>query len=300
MTTAPDQCQFPSKIKQWRADWPGATNSTPYIFVQLAPWPDHDVGGIAVQRYAQRAALSLPGVGMVVAADIGDPAGTYHPIHPPWKQEVSRRAAIIAENLVHGDQAVALQGPQPVRVSWAPWEDSWGHYHHEIASGVCGLTVGLAAGYLCGGIQVEFDQQIELRNVMPSAFPNGFSALATGQAQGGGFELWNNVTLSDCGKPGFLPCAQVRMMLGPTGDVLTSPACTNCKICPCMQPMEVAGVLADGKTLQLNVTFISGLPLTLKYAWHDYPTMTVFAPQSGRPAPPFNATVHASPKTTTA
>lgn len=78
------QCQFPSKIAQWRADWPGANASTPYIFVQLAPWPAHDVGLIAVQRYAQLAALKLPDVGMVVGADIGDPAGKYHPIHPPW------------------------------------------------------------------------------------------------------------------------------------------------------------------------------------------------------------------------
>ena len=123
--------------------------------------------------------------------------------------------------------------------------------------------------------------------------------------------------------------------------------------------------MADGKTLQLNVTFISGLPKTLKCedldnvhlarnsphlcvgrvdtwatgtasfvcvlkralllpttarrprrtvrlgsptraprgrpcfladAWHDYPTMTVFSPTSGRPAPPFNATIVASPK----
>ena len=78
------QCQFPSKIEQWRADWHGANVSTPYIFVQLAPWPAHDVGLIAVQRYAQLAALKLPNVGMVVGADIGDPAGKYHPIHPPW------------------------------------------------------------------------------------------------------------------------------------------------------------------------------------------------------------------------
>jgi hypothetical protein len=48
----------------------------------------------------QLAALELPGVGMAVTADIGDPAGVYHPIHPPYKQEVGRRAALAAENLV--------------------------------------------------------------------------------------------------------------------------------------------------------------------------------------------------------
>ena len=35
--------------------------------------PAHDVGLIAVQRYAQLAALRLPAVGMVVGADIGAP-----------------------------------------------------------------------------------------------------------------------------------------------------------------------------------------------------------------------------------
>ena len=76
------ECQFPAKIAQWRSSWPGANASTPYIFVQIAPWPDHDVGMIAGIRHAQLAALELAGVGMVVAADIGDPAGAFHPIHP--------------------------------------------------------------------------------------------------------------------------------------------------------------------------------------------------------------------------
>ena len=153
----------------------------------------------------------------------------------------------------------------------------------------------------CGGIQIEFDQDIELRNVQPSSFPDYFSGLQTGQGSGGGFELWNNATpsLSECDKPGFLPCASIASMLGPTGEILTSPTCTNCGmagVCPCKQPMEVSGIIADGRTLQLNVTFINGLPRTLKYAWHDYPTMTVFSRNGGRPAPPFNMTLHASPK----
>ena len=67
---------------QWRSSWPGATASTPYIFVQIAPYPAYDIGLTTGIRYAQRAALQLAGVGMVVAADIGDPAGAFHPIHP--------------------------------------------------------------------------------------------------------------------------------------------------------------------------------------------------------------------------
>ena len=294
------ECQFPAKISQWRSNWPGAGASTPYIFVQIAPWPAHDVGLIAGIRYAQLKALELPSVGMVVAADIGDPAGAYHPIHPPWKQEVARRAAVIAENLVHGNTSVALQGPKPVNVTWSAWDDTWGKFHHGIANGVCSLTTGAAKGYLCGGIQITFDQPITLRNMQSDVYVGGFGGLQTGQGSGGGFELWNNNTpsLGDCDKPGKPSCASIPAMLGPSGDTLTSSLCTNCAAagCPCKQPMAVTGILDDGRTLQLNVTYINGLPRTLKYAWHDYPTMTVFSTTGDRPAPPFNATIHASPK----
>ena len=37
----------------------------------------------------------LPAVGMVVAADIGDPGGVNHPVHPPYKQEVARRLGVL-------------------------------------------------------------------------------------------------------------------------------------------------------------------------------------------------------------
>ena len=74
----------------------------------------------------------------------------------PWKQEVARRAAVIAENLVHGDKSVPLQGPMPVKVTWSPWDASWGAFHHGISSGVCAQTTGPAKGFLCGGIQVRF------------------------------------------------------------------------------------------------------------------------------------------------
>ena len=57
-------------IRQWRSSWHEST-STPFIFAQIAPWPDHDVGVIAGIRQAQLAALDLDGVGMAVTADIG-------------------------------------------------------------------------------------------------------------------------------------------------------------------------------------------------------------------------------------
>ena len=64
--------------------------------------------------------------------------------------------------------------------------------------------------------------------------------------------------------------------------------CTDCARCPCFQPLEFT--VLDGRTLQLNTTFISGKAAGLRYAFHDYPTMLVFD-ADGRPAPPFNVSV---------
>jgi hypothetical protein len=63
---------FPAKISHWRTDFKVAAD-TPYFFAQIAPWPNHNIGDISGIRYAQTAALELPGVGMAVTADIGDP-----------------------------------------------------------------------------------------------------------------------------------------------------------------------------------------------------------------------------------
>ena len=111
----------------------------PFMFVQISTWPCHDNGMITGIRYAQQqvadlsapgASPPLPAVGMVVAADIGDPAGVNHPVHPPYKQEVARRAGLLAERLVHGNTAIALQAPTVVAVRWDAWTPTWGDFHH--------------------------------------------------------------------------------------------------------------------------------------------------------------------------
>ena len=110
-----------------------------------------------------------------------------------------------------------------------------------------------------------------------------------GMGRGAGFELWNNGTGSLC--QFYTVAGHPCPSYGPTGDLLMSSVCTDPKHCPLNQPMEVAGVLDDGKTLQLNVTFIQGRIKTLKYAWHDYPIMVVYDAVYNRPAAPFNVTI---------
>lgn len=110
-------------IEQWRqafppgntaitsADIPARASPVPFVFVQLAPWPEQNSGLLPAMRYAQQeGARTQPNVGMVVAADLGDPGGVFHPIHTPFKQEVGRRAALAIERLVYDNMSVLLHG----------------------------------------------------------------------------------------------------------------------------------------------------------------------------------------------
>lgn len=242
---------FPAMISQWRGDWAAATHNAtaldaPFIFAQLSSWPAGDNGLIAVQRYAQQAALALPRVGMAVAADIGDPSGALHPIHPPWKAEVARRAFLAADNLVYGNASSPVSGPVVAGVTVDLWNAAWGNFHYGYgAESVCG-----GGQFTCAGIRVHFDQPIQLASTYGQ--PYGFA---------NGLELLNSSALA-------------------TGT---------------LQPVTMVGVSpSDPATLQLNVTWIytASLPDTLRYAWHDYPTMFIFgANGAALPAPPFNVSV---------
>jgi len=78
---------FQGLIRQWRADF---GQDLPFYFVQLA---NYDRGSTWPHlREAQQGVLALPHTGMAVAIDIGE----VDDIHPPNKQEVGRRLALIA------------------------------------------------------------------------------------------------------------------------------------------------------------------------------------------------------------
>jgi sialate O-acetylesterase len=90
---------FPLMIKSWRREW---QDNFPFLFVQLSGFGSNESsnGGSdwAELREAQTKTLRLPGTGMAVTTDIGDPKD----IHPKNKQEVGRRLAAIALNDVYG------------------------------------------------------------------------------------------------------------------------------------------------------------------------------------------------------
>jgi len=60
----------------------------------------------------------------------GDAAAAFHPIHPPSKAELSRRAALTTQRIVYGDSSVPLQGPRVVKAFYDAWDSSWGDYHY--------------------------------------------------------------------------------------------------------------------------------------------------------------------------
>jgi hypothetical protein len=132
----------------------------------LTPRPNGDNGQIPVQRYAQSLAVKEPLVAMAVAADVGDQAGPFHPIHPPNKQEVARRMFLGAQKFIFGDAtpmysfffhffffcssfsilALLLSsayllffsyvstGPTPVEFIVEKWNSNWGNYHFGTGS----------------------------------------------------------------------------------------------------------------------------------------------------------------------
>jgi len=232
---------FPAMISQWRNDWNSHTNgatdiNAPFIFVQLSSWPSGNTNIIATQRYAQTAALALPKVGMVVTADIGDPSGAFHPIHPPFKYELARRAVLWAQNIIYGNTSSPTQGPMPVNVIWDAWNASWGNYHYNYGgnpNNVCSLS---SNGFVCGGIRITFDQPIVLK---PSyggvhGYDNGFQ-LCCGP----------NTTYG-------IPATQPVTLTGIRTD----------------DPYTIQ--------LNVTWTYGTPGPKTIYYGWNDYPTMFLY------------------------
>ncbi|MFA9389652.1 MAG: sialate O-acetylesterase [Prolixibacteraceae bacterium] len=101
---------FPALINQWRIDW--KQGSFPFLFVQLANYNAQDSlpqpGGWAELREAQFQSLKLPQTGMASAIDIGE----FDNIHPKNKQDVGKRLALNALNMVYGYKDMVFKGPE--------------------------------------------------------------------------------------------------------------------------------------------------------------------------------------------
>ena len=92
---------FAAMIHSWRAHF--GQDDFPFYWVSLAnygvPADGNEKGrSYAILREAQNKTLTLPNTGQAIAIDIGDPKE----IHPPNKQEVGRRLALLARNRIYG------------------------------------------------------------------------------------------------------------------------------------------------------------------------------------------------------
>ncbi len=98
---------FTTMIKDWRARW--GQGDFPFLCVQLAPFNNGNTEGPqwAELREAQYLATkTLPKVGMAVITDVGEKDD----IHPPQKEPVGHRLALLAQRIAYGENLVA-DGP---------------------------------------------------------------------------------------------------------------------------------------------------------------------------------------------
>lgn len=122
---------FPAMIQDWRESW--GQGDFPFGFVQIAPFGyGGDTGQAAALREAQAMTLSLPGTGMAVTMDIGNPRN----IHPTNKQEVGRRLALWALAESYGREGVVYSGPM--------------YASHEVEGG----SIRLAFDHVHGGLEI--------------------------------------------------------------------------------------------------------------------------------------------------
>lgn len=97
--------QFPNMINNWRKDW--GIGDFPFYFVQIAPYYYNGEFAIPAIWEAQYEALSMSNTGMASTQDIGQ----IYDIHPPEKEEVGRRLALVALNQTYGKTEVVYSGP---------------------------------------------------------------------------------------------------------------------------------------------------------------------------------------------
>lgn len=97
---------FPAMIENWREAW--GIKDFPFYFVQIAPYVYAGVDSVesGFLREAQESAIKLAKTGMVVTLDIA----TVNNIHPPFKQEVGDRLALLALNNDYG-KSIPYMGP---------------------------------------------------------------------------------------------------------------------------------------------------------------------------------------------
>jgi sialate O-acetylesterase len=118
---------FSSLILDWRRQW--RQGDFPFLFAQISAYQSTPEENWGLLRDAQRRTLSLINTGMAVTIDVGNQTN----VHPPDKQTVGARLALLARNMVYGENITA-SGPL-FRTAWPQ-----GNAMHILFHNADGLT----------------------------------------------------------------------------------------------------------------------------------------------------------------
>jgi sialate O-acetylesterase len=158
---------FPLMIQDWRQHF--NQGDFPFLFVQLANFravkelPEED--DWAELREAQTLALQLPNTGMAVTIDIGEADD----IHPRNKQDVGKRLALNARNMVYNDP-VEFSGP--IYKSMAVEGTKIRILFHHADRGLIAKGNGVLKGFAIAGADRRFvwaDAIIDRQSVIVSS-----------------------------------------------------------------------------------------------------------------------------------
>ena len=98
-------------IIDWRSQW--GQGDFPFLIQQLVnnglpqSAPDHPTNWAVLREAQAQVAQTVPGCGIAVGIELGDP----HTIHPPNKQDVGKRLALVALEKVYGEKTES-SGPR--------------------------------------------------------------------------------------------------------------------------------------------------------------------------------------------
>lgn len=101
---------FGSMIQDWRTQW--NQGPFPFLFVQISSYGSNDDTWGATRDQQRIVTETVPHTGMAVTLDVGLAKN----IHPPDKQTVGHRLALLARSQVYGE-SLESQSPQPVRAT---------------------------------------------------------------------------------------------------------------------------------------------------------------------------------------
>ena len=102
---------LPTLIADWRERF--GVGEFPFLIVSLANYNPlqknpTEPGWAEIRESQWRTARTIPNTGLAMTIDIGDADN----IHPKNKQEVGRRLALVARNIVYGEKDLVYSGPE--------------------------------------------------------------------------------------------------------------------------------------------------------------------------------------------